>query len=288
MPLSLRQSLYNFDPDVVDRPVVTLRVDNRDKENELPVHKHRKGQLVLALRGGVTCEVPTGLWMVPPQCGVWIPGGMPHSNRVTANASICFLYVEPGAAVLPEECCTLSITPLLHELIQRLASVPPLYPPEGPLARLVVVLLDELTKMRTEQLHLPISSNPKLRQIADALMDNPADRSTMTDWGKRVAMSERTLSRLVLNETGTTFGRWRQQFHIIVALQHLSAGASVQTVAEDLGYESVSAFITMFKKALGKPPARYFADLDNSPGHSDEGDRLTGTQELKARGSPAY
>jgi AraC-like DNA-binding protein len=75
-------------------------------------------------------------------------------------------------------------------------------------------------------------------------------------------MSERTLARLVLNETGMTFGRWRQQLHIVIALQNLSAGVPVQRVSEDLGYESVSSFITMFKKALGKPPARYFADKD--------------------------
>ncbi len=72
MQISLRQSYEEFDPDALDRPVVTLRVDTREKENELPMHSHRKGQLVLALRGGVTCEVATGLWMVPPRCGVWI------------------------------------------------------------------------------------------------------------------------------------------------------------------------------------------------------------------------
>jgi AraC-like DNA-binding protein len=33
----------------------------------------------------------------------------------------------------------------------------------------------------------------------------------------------------------------------------------VQRVSQDLGYDSVSAFITMFKKTLGKPPARYMA-----------------------------
>jgi AraC-like DNA-binding protein len=30
-------------------------------------------------------------------------------------------------------------------------------------------------------------------------------------------------------------------------------------VSETLGYESVTAFITMFKKALGQSPTRYFA-----------------------------
>jgi AraC-like DNA-binding protein len=33
----------------------------------------------------------------------------------------------------------------------------------------------------------------------------------------------------------------------------------VQRVSQDLGYESVSAFITMFRNTLGKPPARYMA-----------------------------
>lgn len=262
---SLLQYYRELDPDALDRPVVALMVDTQEKEDELPVHTHRKGQLVLAQRGGVTCEVPSGLWMVPPRCGVWIPGGMPHSNRVTANASIHFLYVDMDAACVPQECCTLSITPLLHELIYRLAMLPPLYNPEGPTAQIAAVLLNELIEMPTEQLHLPVTRNSKLRVIADALMENPADRRTVADWAETIALGERTLMRLVVAETGMTFSRWRQQLHILVALQRLSAGDSVQSASEALGYESVSAFITMFKKALGKSPARYFSDRINRP-----------------------
>jgi AraC-like DNA-binding protein len=47
---------------------------------------------------------------------------------------------------------------------------------------------------------------------------------------------------------------------MIVALRELSGGATVQQVAYDLGYESPSAFNTMFKKAFGKPPATYISD----------------------------
>jgi len=32
------------------------------------------------------------------------------------------------------------------------------------------------------------------------------------------------------------------------------------TVAIDLGYDSPSAFLSMFKKALGKTPGRYFVE----------------------------
>jgi AraC-like DNA-binding protein len=34
----------------------------------------------------------------------------------------------------------------------------------------------------------------------------------------------------------------------------------VHAVALDLGYESASGFVTMFRKAVGKPPARYMSD----------------------------
>lgn len=257
---SLLQSFRELDPDSLDRPAVALTVDTQEREDEVPIHTHRKGQLVLAQRGGVTCEVPSGLWMVPPRCGVWIPGGMPHSNRATANASIYFLYVDMNAASVPQECCTLSITPLLHEVIHRLATLAPLHDQTGPTAHLVAVLLNELIEMPTEQLHLPVMRHSKLRAIADALLENPADRRTVAEWSEAIALGERTLMRLVVAETGMTFSRWRQQLHIIIALQRLSAGHSVQSVSEVLGYDSVSAFITMFKKALGKSPARYFSD----------------------------
>ncbi len=59
-----------------------------------------------------------------------------------------------------------------------------------------------------------------------------------------------------------TFGKWRTQLHIIIALQALSNQQSVQQVSELLGYESVSAFITMFKKVMKKSPMRYMSDLD--------------------------
>lgn len=128
----------------------------------------------------------------------------------------------------------------------------PLYDPDGPTAQIAAVLLNELIAMPTERLHLPITRSSKLRMIADALMDNPADRRTVAEWAQAVALGERTLMRIVLAETGITFSRWRQQLQIIVAIQKLSAGDTVQSVSGALGYESVRAFITMFKKALGR------------------------------------
>jgi AraC-like DNA-binding protein len=38
----------------------------------------------------------------------------------------------------------------------------------------------------------------------------------------------------------------------------LAEGAPVTAVAFDLGYESPSAFVSAFRRALGKTPRRYF------------------------------
>nr|WP_245519926.1 AraC family transcriptional regulator [Neorhizobium sp. R1-B] len=101
-----------------------------------------------------------------------------------------------------------------------------------------------------------------MNRIASALVEDPSDRSTMAQWARRVAMSENSLARLVQQETGLTFGRWRQQLQLIIAIRCLAAGVTVQQVSGDLGYESVSAFITMFKKALGTSPAQYLRKFE--------------------------
>lgn len=250
-----------FDLDHATGPVIGIRLETADYGSEIPVHRHRQGQLILAMKGGVTCEVAGAIWMVPPRYAVWVPGMMPHSIRATANARICYLYVQPDAAPLPAECCTLAISALVHELILDMANQPSNYEADSRTGRKATVLLEELATMPVERLHLPISGEPRMRKIATMLSDNPADRRTLADWARLVAMSERSLARLVRQETGLTFGRWRQQLHLITALRHLAAGQTVQRVAEELGYESVTAFITMFKKSLGKPPAKYFASI---------------------------
>lgn len=256
---ALQSVVSVLDPDLTPLPAVAHKLDFADHEAEVPLHAHRKGQLILALHGAVTCTANNEIWIVPPQCGVWIPGCVSHSARATANARLTYLFVEPGAAALPDTCCTLSISPLIRELIDRLAHEGAEYQPESHAARLARVTLDELAEMPRERFNVPISGNPKIRVIANALTVDPADRSTLGDWARHVAMSERSLARLIIRETGLSFGRWRQQLHLVVALRELASGETVQNVAAVLGYNSVNAFITMFKKALGSTPAHYFS-----------------------------
>lgn len=127
--------------------------------------------------------------------------------------------------------------------------------------RLIHVLFDELPQQPQEQLHLPVSNHPKIRLMVDTMAAEPAQWQTLRQWATRFAMSERNLARLIEKETGLSFRHWRHQLQLILALQMLVCGQAVNQVAHALGYESTTAFITMFRKGLGQTPGRYLNTL---------------------------
>lgn len=259
--------MASIDVDAVARPVVALGAAMVNKDWEHAQHRHRKAQLLYAVRGIIKCQTESGVWIVPPQCAVWIPGDLPHAARGSGETECYCLFVEPDVVpALPATCCTLAVSPLLRELLLKAAGMPRLYALNGPEERLIATLLDELAAAPVEDLHLPMPRDARLRRLADLLLKDPSDKTSIGDWAIRIGMSERSMTRLLLQEIGMSFGRWRRQLHVILSLQRLSKGESVQTVALDLGYENASGFITMFRKAVGKPPARYLAERTATSG----------------------
>lgn len=251
-----------IDPDEVRRPVVTFGAAMPVVGTvEMDFHRHAKGQILLVQQGALSCEVEGGLWIVPPRSAVWIPGGALHAVKVTGAFEGFAAFIDPAVSRrLPAICCVVSVTPLLREVLARTAHLPAHYEEGGVNSRLVEVLLDELAAAQVEDLHLPMPADMRLRRIVDEMMTSPARRETMDVLAKRAGLSERTLARLILQETGMSFGRWRQQLGVMLAVKWLAGGASIQQVATDLGYESVPSFVTMFRKALGASPRRYMAE----------------------------
>ncbi len=60
-------------------------------------------------------------------------------------------------------------------------------------------------------------------------------------------------------------GAWRRQLRLLHALERLASGESVTTVALALGYDSTSAFISMFRRNLGRTPGSYFRVGPSAP-----------------------
>jgi AraC-like DNA-binding protein len=160
---------------------------------------------------------------------------------------------------LPDRCQVVDMPPLLRELILKAIALPALYDEASAEGRLMQVILDQVETLEIAPLHLPLPRHPRLAPILDALLLHPQDDRDLDTWGRQLGASGRTLARLFQRETGMTFRAWRQQARLLAALSRLAAREPVSTVALDLGYDSLSAFIAMFRRATGTTPGRYFA-----------------------------
>jgi len=233
-------------------------------------HAHERAQLVHGEKGVMTVRTDDGAWVVPPGYAVWVPPGVVHEVRAAGAVAMRTLYIRDDSGVpVTARCRVVRVPPLARELIARVVRLPEDYPESGPEARLVAVLVDELADLPAAPLDLPLPRDRRAMAVAEALIDTPADNRDLEAWGLRVGASDRTLARLFRKETGLTFGRWRQRRRLLAALERLAAGEPVTAVALDLGYESPSAFIAMFRRALGAPPTRYLrhgGDAAQDPG----------------------
>lgn len=259
-----RPFLHDGDPDRIEGAVIG-RVGVLNSMHEAYPHAHSKAQLLHVISGAITVEVESGVWTVPPGCAIWIPGGATHSARFVGQISMAILHLSPEVeAALKIECSIIFVPPLLRELILRFARGGGFEQTKEREDRLIGVLIDELACAPEEPLHLPLPTDRRLRRIALAMLEDPAQRLTIDEWGARVGASNRTLSRLFREETGMPFSTWRQQLHVGIALQKLATGVSVTNVALDLGYQNVGTFISMFKRMMGVSPTRYFGQQQDA------------------------
>lgn len=244
--------------DSLPRPIAT-------RKSEMPHghitarHHHRRAQLLYGSKGILSVVTPKGIWIVPPLRAVWIPPMTDHEVSARGSVTVRSLYIDPTVGhPLPADCTVVTVSPLLREMILRAVELPTLYDEDGPDGRFMAVLLDQIKALPETPLHLPATDHPHLIPIYQGLSENPADNRSLEDWADSIGTSSRTLTRLFQKETGMSFRQWRQQVRLLEALTQLAAGEPVTNIALDLGYDSQSAFIAMFKKALGKTPGKYF------------------------------
>ena len=238
------------------RPAVAAMPKDFAAGFEILPHRHRRAQLIYATAGIMRVSTDDGVWIVPPQRALWMPGGVQHSIAMLSDTTMRTLYVrEDAAAFMPSACRVLSVSPLLRELIVRATELPVQYDEAGPAGHVVALILAELQGLQSLALQLPMPRDARLRGVCQALLAAPGDPRPLEAWARSINTSARTLARRFQSETGLSFGAWRQQARVLEAMGRLGGGEPVTQVALDLGYESVSAFSAMFRRATGAPPS---------------------------------
>ena len=221
-------------------------------------HRHSWVQFLYALSGMLRVTLPSGSFVVPPRHALWIPAGVRHQVSALGEVNFRSLYIDAATAgAAGGSCRVVEVLPLARELIVAAVALPVEYAPRGRAARLIATLLDELAALRETDVYLPAPSDPRLRRICDALLQDPADARELEAWAAAINVSTRTLARLFADQTSMGFRQWRQRLRLYRALELLAGGASVTTVALEVGYNSSSAFIAAFKQQFGKAPGEF-------------------------------
>jgi AraC-like DNA-binding protein len=241
------------------RSPVICRATNYPAGWRVPPHEHTKHQLIHALHGVMVVHANSGQWVVPPSRGLWMPAGMTHSIHCIGDVQMRSLYVQQDAApLLFAGCQVVGISSLMRELIRAAVDVVHPYRPDSRDGRLMQLLLDELRALPLLPLHLPMPTDRRILGICQSLQERADDASTLADWAERLQLNVKTIQRLFATQTGMTFGQWRQQARLLKALELLACGERIIDIALSLGYESPSAFSTMFRKHFGQMPSRFF------------------------------
>jgi AraC-like DNA-binding protein len=224
----------------------------------IPEHSHPEDQLLFASQGVMSVTTRQGIWVVPPLRAVWIPAGTPHSVAISGRVSLRTLYFLPRLCrSLPRKCFVMNVSPLLRELILHACTLSKLHERIRAEKRIVDIVVELLNAADTVPLQLPHPSDSRSKRVVNALIGNPSDRRTLASLCAECGASKRTIQRLFLEETRMTFSKWRQQLRLLHAMQRLASGEKVISAALEAGYNSTSAFISMFRKQLGTTPTRY-------------------------------
>ena len=245
--------------------VIALALDQPDG-HRIPLHWHSRAQLLYASEGVMTVTTDNGVWVLPPLRAMWIPAFTEHHIRSSGHLSMRTLYIKPDAVLgFPPSCRIVSVSPLLRELIVYSTTLSRFYDPGSHAEHVMRLILDLIRFSDPVPLDLPIPRDARLRKIFDELSCHPAEGRSLEQWGSRVGATGRTLSRLFRAETGMSFHQWRQQLRLLEALRLLGRGEPITNVALDVGYGSLSAFVSVFRKTLGVTPGRYFRSEAPAP-----------------------
>jgi len=241
------------------RAVVTRRTAYEAGHHITP-HWHRRAQFACAMEGTMRVRSARRAWIVPPSRAVWIPAHTVHEIQMYGTVKMHSLYVDAAAATgMPAAPVVLNVTPLLRELIARAVVTAPDYDEAGDEGLLMRLLLSEIRRLEPCAFDLPLPGSPDLVRLCERILADLSAQRDCSAHAQELGTSARTLYRRFLRETGITFARWKQQARLLESIRRLAAGAPVTAVAIDLGYESPSAFSTMFRRALGVAPRGFAA-----------------------------
>ncbi|MCK1788849.1 AraC family transcriptional regulator [Pseudomonas violetae] len=240
-----------------DQSIYTLALDLSGGKG-ISIHQHTEGQLLFAPTGVLAVTTNAGCWVVPSGQGLWIPANEPHWTRTIGTSRISVVYLsDERSAGLPVACTLLGISTLLQALISAVLRVTMDGAQKSRDYHLMALLVEELEAAPTSSKLLPIPGSNRLKDLCRAISANATLDWGLAECAQFLGINMKTVQRWFQTDMGISFGEWRKQVRLFVALENLALGKSVLEVSLDAGYLSPSAFSAMFRREFGISPSAF-------------------------------
>ncbi|HJK96007.1 MAG TPA: AraC family transcriptional regulator [Polyangiaceae bacterium LLY-WYZ-14_1] len=221
--------------------------------------------LLYGLEGLFLLETDEASWRLPPSRIAWVPAGTMVKATTIKEVRCTSLFFRPDFAndvspvfrVFPG-------SPVIREMIKHARRwTVKTHEPDEEIERFFRTLLDLCRNaLRTHrQLSLPKAQSEELAKALSYAQEHLGDPIRLEDAARAAAMSPRTLMRRLNVEIHMTFGQYLQQARMIRAMEHLARGMQVTETAFEVGYQSVPAFSTAFRKLTDMTPTEYRAQF---------------------------
>jgi len=218
-------------------------------------HAHEVHELLWSTRGVLSVRTGRRLWALPAGAGVWIPAGTEHHAHAGEGSGYRAVYLAPTACpAIDDDAVPVAVDPALRELLGLLDGSELPADVRGRVERLAIDLLALARREEGTLAELLVPDDPRIREIAAAVVADPGDRTGLAQWARRVGQSERTIARAFREATGLSFREWRTTVRVHCAMALLVEGMPVHRVAALIGYETSSAFVAAFRRATGMTP----------------------------------
>ncbi|MBV8327729.1 AraC family transcriptional regulator [Chryseobacterium sp.] len=247
----------------IDQYDKSVFVMHEKSEKLIPFHKHTKGQLSYVEGGIAYITIDNRTYVVPARHFFWIPQGMEHILEIGHSATVLrSLYFYAHDDVSDPFYSRLGIYPASELLIQMIKYTE-IWDEKHVTAQdenfeFLIALKKILPKTHQQPLPiiLPATHNKQMLRIVSYLEWNIGEKHTLANVSARFGLSERTLSRLFKADMDISFLQYLKTLRIIKAIELLlNTDKSINEIADDVGYSSISAFSDTFSEFTQSRPS---------------------------------
>lgn len=218
--------------------------------------------LLYASSGVFTLDVEDKRWLLPPQRAAWVAADVLiriQATRPITSSSI--LFARDSILPPPFDCRVFAVTPLVREMIVYAMRWGIDRDPRDAMAdRFFAAVADVCAELaaRPERFWLPRARSDDLAHAMDYILSHPESRLRSEEIARAINVSPRTLARRFVEEAHLTCGEFIRRARMVRAMDLLTQpGMPITEVAFAVGFESISAFISSFRRFTQETPTQY-------------------------------